>query len=121
MKKEFATFKLSSFDEFVTSYKASNHFLAPEAIEAFDHFLPTLDKFIDLLDEFEEMDDGTSIFIKWYGSAVISSNDTIRANSDWYQQAVFDNISINMDSDEIKNYVTSDGMCFGKVYGVNLL
>jgi hypothetical protein len=41
--------------------------------------------------------------------------DTIRANSNWYQQAVFDNISINMNSDEIKNYITSDGMCFGKV------
>ena len=57
----------------------------------------------------------STIFIKWSGSAVISSGDTIRAMSDWYCQSIFDNISINMDSNEIGNYITYDGMCFGKV------
>ena len=106
---------LSSFDEFVASYKTSNNVLASEAVEAFNHFLPALDKFFDLLDKFKEMDDAANIFIKWYSSAKISSNDTIRANSNWYQQAVFDNISINMNIDEIEDYITNDGMCFGKV------
>lgn len=55
------------------------------------------------------------IFIKWYNSVIISSSDTIQANSNWYNQAVFDNISINMNSDKIENYVTNNGMCFGKV------
>ncbi|CAG8545868.1 10399_t:CDS:2 [Funneliformis caledonium] len=54
-----------------------------------------------------------TITIKWYGS-VISSSNTIWANSNWYQQAVFDNISINMHNNEIENYITSNGMCFGK-------
>ena len=112
MNGEVATFMLSSFDEFVTSYKANNNALASEAVEAFNHFLPTLDKFFDLLDEFKETDDATNIFIKWYSSAKISSNDTIQANS---QQAVFDNISINMNADEIEDYIINDGMCFGKV------
>lgn len=117
MNGEIATFMLSSFDEFVTSYIASNHsLLASEVVEAFDHFLSTLDRFFDFLDEFnKEMDDAATICIKWYSSAVISSSDTIRANSNWYQQAVFDNISINMNSDEIEDYTTNDGMCFGKV------
>ena len=115
MNGEVATFMLSSFDEFVTSYKTNNNALASEAVEAFNHFLPTLDKFFDLLDEFKEMNDASNIFIKWYSSAKISSNDTIWANSNWYQQAVFDNISINMNVDEIEDYITNDGMCFGKV------
>ena len=47
MNGEIATFMLSSFDEFVTSYIASNHsLLASEAVEAFDHFLSTLDSLI---------------------------------------------------------------------------
>ena len=56
MNGEVATFMLSSFDEFVTSYKTNNNALASEAVEAFNHFLLTLDKFFDLLDEFKEMD-----------------------------------------------------------------
>ena len=115
MNGEVATFMLSSFDEFVTSYKTNNNALASEAVKAFNHFLPTLDNFFNLLDEFKEMDDASNIFIKWYSSAKISSNDTIRVNSNWYQQAVFDNISINMNVDEIEDYITNDGMCFGKV------
>src|SRR5437764_7844166 len=87
MNGEVATFILSSFEEFVTSYKTNNNALASEAVEAFNHFLPTLDKFFDLLDKFKEMDDASNIFIKWYSSAKIFSNDTIRANSNWYQQA----------------------------------
>ena len=111
-----ATFKLSSFDEFVVSYKSTN-LLASEAIEAFNQFLPALDRFFDLLDELTEnkMNDDTTIFIKWYSSATISSRDTIHAISNWYHQAAFDNISINMNSDEIEDYTTHDGMCFGKV------
>lgn len=87
-------------------------FLAPEALEAINQFLPALDKFLDLIDiKFNT----NSLFIKWYGSAVISSGDTIRANSNWYNQPIFDNISINMDSNERGEYTTYDGLCFGKV------
>ena len=55
------------------------------------------------------------IFVKWYKSAVISSGDTIRAISEWYNHSIFDNISINMCNDEIEDYTTNNGMCFGKV------
>ena len=55
------------------------------------------------------------MIVKWYKVAVISSGDVIRAISNWYQQEVFDNISVNMSPDEIKDYITHDGMCFGKV------
>ena len=61
MNGEVATFMLSSFDEFVTSYKANNNALASEAVEAFNHFLPTLDKFFDFLDEFKKMNDTSNI------------------------------------------------------------
>ncbi|CAB5313075.1 unnamed protein product [Rhizophagus irregularis] len=115
MNGEIATFKLSLFDEFITTYKANN-VLAPEALEAFNQFIIALNRFFSLLEEFANNDvNYETITIKWYSSAVISSSDSIRANSNWYKQAVFDNISINMHSEKVENYITQDGMCFGKV------
>ena len=54
------------------------------------------------------------ISVKWYKSVVISSSDTIRATSNWYSQAVFDNISINMCNDEKENYKIYDGMKYSR-------
>jgi hypothetical protein len=117
MNGEIATFRLESFDEFVTSYKASIDFLASEAVEAFNQFLPALDRFFDLCEELTEYNymNDDDISIKWYKSAEISSGDTIRAVSNWYHQVLFDNISVNMNSDENEDYTTYDGTCFGKV------
>jgi hypothetical protein len=115
MNGEIAMFKLSLFNEFITSYKSAND-LASEALEAFDQFIPALDRFFDLYEELtEDKMSNKDIFVKWCKSAIISSGDTIRAISEWYNQAIFDNISINMCSDEIEDYTTNNGMCFGKV------
>lgn len=114
MKGEIASFNLSSFDEFVSSYQNTTS-LAPEALDAFDKFLPALDKFFDLMDSVEVDTNDSIVLIKWYGSAVISSGDTIHANSNWYHQPIFDNVSINMDENESEEYTTYDGICFGKV------
>jgi len=115
MNSEIATFKLSSFDEFVTSHQADNS-LASEAIMAFNQFLPALDKFFDLYKELTEHNvNSDDVIVKWYKAAVISSGDVIRAISNWYQQEVFDNISVNMSPEEIKDYITYDGTYFGKV------
>ena len=74
-----------------------------------------MDKFFDLIDSIESDISSLIVYIKWYGFAVISSGNTIRANSNWYRQPIFDNISINMDINEIGDYTTYDGLCFGKV------
>ncbi len=115
MNGEIAIFKLSLFDQFIKSYKSANN-LAPEVLEAFEQFLLALDKFFDLYEELTENEiSSDDIFVKWYKSAVISSGDTIRAISEWYNHSIFDNISINMCNDEIEDYTTNNGMCFGKV------
>ena len=67
MNGEIATFRLKSFDEFVISYKASINFLALEAVEAFNQFLPALNRFFDVceeLTEYNHMNDD-DISIKW--------------------------------------------------------
>ncbi|CAB4430856.1 unnamed protein product [Rhizophagus irregularis] len=82
MNGEIATFKLSSFDEFITTYKANN-VLAPEALEAFNQFVIALNRFFSLLEEF-------------------ASNDVN------YE-------TITIKCEEVENYITHDGICFGKV------
>ena len=62
MNGKITTFMLSSFYEFVKIYKANNY-LAIEAIDVFDHFILTLDRFFDFLKDFNEMNNAT-IFIK---------------------------------------------------------
>ena len=112
MRGEIATFELSSFDKFISSYAAP---LASEALEAFNQFLSVLNKFFDLMNSIELDTNCLIVSIKWYGSVVISSGDVIHASSNWYHQSIFDNISINMDSNQSEDYTTYDGLCFGKV------
>jgi len=103
------------FDEFITSYKFTNS-PASEVIEAFNQFLLALNKFFDIYEELtEDYLSNKEVFIIWYKSAIIFSDDTICANFNCYQQAIFNNISINMNHDKIKDYTTHDGMCFDKV------
>ncbi|CAB4401527.1 unnamed protein product [Rhizophagus irregularis] len=115
MLSEIFTFELLSLDKFVSSYQNTTT-LAPEALEVFDQFLTTLDKFFDLINLAEFVTIHLIVSVKWYRSVVISSGNMIRANSNWYGQPIFDNILINiMDSSEIEDYTTYDGLCFGKV------
>ena len=113
MNGKIATFNLVLFNEFIESYKVTN-FLAPEALEAFSQFLPALDRFFGLYEELTTSKINDAV-IKWCSSSVISNSDTIRALSNWYHQAAFDNISIYMDNNETEDYITHDEMCFGKV------
>ena len=92
---------LSPFDEFVTSHQTNNS-LTLEAIIAFNQFLLALDKFFDLYKELTEHNvNSDDVIVKWYKAAVISSGDVIRAISNWYQQEVFDNISVNMSPESL--------------------
>ena len=64
MNGKIAIFKLSLFDQFIKSYKSANN-LAPEVLEAFEQFLPALDKFFDLYEELTENEiSSDDIFVK---------------------------------------------------------
>lgn len=116
---ECTTFDLSSFDEFTNSYKTL-HQPPLEILDAFDHFLPALNEFLDLYGESTgTIIENTIIIVDWYNSATISSRDIIRAISQYYHNPQFDNVAINMDIEEADMYNTDDGACFAKV--VNLI
>ena len=96
-------------------YKVS-HQLAPEALDALDHFLPALNEFFNLCNESTEKTmENIEAIVDWYNSAISSSRDTIRAMSKYYNHTQFDNVSINMDIEEEDEYNTDNGACFAKV------
>jgi len=109
-------FPLENFEEFFNNYKANNT-LAQEALTALDQFLPSLNEFFDLCDDLsEEMLRGNTE-VSWYSYAnVESSGDYIRAKSMYYNEPSFSDVSINMSGEEIEDYNTDMGACFGKVY-----
>lgn len=111
-------FYLEEIDAFFNNYKLNNS-LAQEALTAIDHFIPTLNEFFDLFDDLTEEIVKGNTEISWYSYAnVESSGDYIRAKSMHYGEPSFDDVSINMSADEVENYTTDDGTCFGKVYSI---
>ena len=94
-----------------------SHQLAPEALDALNHFLPALNEFLDLCEELPEIAvENVVIIVNWYNSATSSSRDTIRAMSKYYHHTQFDDVSINMDIEEENKYNTDNGACFAKVF-----
>lgn len=110
-----AKFSLENINAFFDNYKLDN-ILAPEALMAMDQFLPALNEFFDLFDEITEEMVINNTEISWYGYANLeSSGDYIRAKSLYYNQPSFSDVSINMSVEEVEDYRTDDGTCFGKV------
>ena len=109
-------FSLENSEEFFNNYKVNNT-LAQEALTALDQFILSLNEFFDLCEDLsEEMLMGNTE-VSWYGYANMeSSGDYIRAKSMYYNELSFSDVSINMSGEEIEDYNTDMGACFGKVY-----
>jgi hypothetical protein len=108
-------FSLENVDEFFDGYKLNNA-LAQEALIAIDQFLPALNEFFDLFNNLTEEMVTQNTEISWYGYATLnSSGDYIRAKSLYYNEPSFSDVSINMSVEEVEDYRTDDGTCFGKV------
>ena len=109
-------FLLDDIDEFFDKYKLNNT-LAQEALTAIDQFLPALNEFFDLFDSLTEEMVTQNTEISWYSYVNLSSSgDYIRAKSLYYNEPSFSDVAINMSVEEVEDYRTDDGTCFGKVY-----
>ena len=111
------SFTLPTFNEFVNTYTATNY-LAPEAEEAFNVLIDSLDQYFNFIENITD-EDVKATLIKWYTNAIVSGNDIIRARSNYYGTPAFSNVAINMNEEETENYNTFDGICFAKVNQIN--
>ena len=112
MNGPLGTFILKNFDAFFDNYQ-SNNTLAREALIGLQHFIPALNEFFDLCDELTNVKNAK---ISWYSyTSITSSGDYIRANSMYYNEPSFSDVSIKMNEEESEDYNTYEGAYFGKI------
>jgi len=86
-------------------------------LTALDQFILLLNEFFDLCEDLSEKMLMGNTEVSWYGYANVESiGDYIRAKSMYYNEPSFSDVSINMSGEEIEDYNTDMGACFGKVY-----
>ena len=80
----------------------------------FDQFLVCMDSYLDLI-KISEIDSAqTKVII--YGSVTLENGAIMRANSSYHQNPWFSNISVVMNSEELFEYISDQGVCYGQVF-----
>ena len=80
-----------------------------------------MSEFFDLDDDLNEELIANNTNIAWYSHTNMSaSGDYIRAVSKYYNEPEFSDVSINMNVEEVEDYNTNEGTCFGKVLFISL-
>lgn len=80
--------------------------------DGFSNFLTCLDMYLNLLDQkISEVDGNVIIF----GSVVLENGFIMRANNKYHGKPWFSNVSVRMNSDELFEYNSDQGICYGQV------
>ena len=69
--------------------------------------------FLECLNLYETIADESKVTI--YGSVIIENGAIIRATNSYYDRPWFSNVSIRMDSEELFDYASDQGICYGQV------
>ena len=81
----------------------------------FEKFLDCLDDYLDFykqnLSECEEID----IKFHIYSGVTLKNGAIMRATNKFHNKSWFSNIAVEMNSDEILEYVSDNGVCFAQV------
>jgi hypothetical protein len=75
----------------------------------FDNFLECLNLYMD----HKKIADESKVTI--YGSVTIENGAIMRATNNYYGKPWFSNVSVRMDSDELFDYTSDQGICYGQV------
>ncbi|CAG8653951.1 18990_t:CDS:2 [Rhizophagus irregularis] len=78
-------------------------------IEGMNHLINCLDHYLDEKSNVSESED---IYLKIYATGILSNNEIIYATSKFHGHARFSDVAIAM---EDADYLTDDGICYGKV------
>ena len=58
-------------------------------------------------------DDNAAIII--YGSVITENGAIMRATNSYYGKPLFSNVSVRMDSNDLFDYASDQGICYGQV------
>ena len=78
----------------------------------FSKFLNCLDLYLDQQIDITDINESN---ISIYGSVTLKNGAIIRATSSFHSKPWFSNISIRMNSDELFDYTSDQGICYGQV------
>jgi hypothetical protein len=78
----------------------------------FSKFLNCLDLYLDQQIDMTNINESN---ISIYGSVTLENGAIIRATSSFHGKPWFSNISIRMNSDELFDYTSNQGICYGQV------
>ena len=80
----------------------------------FSKFLTCLDSYLDLLN-FTIDDIAGETRVNIYGSVTLEDGSIMRATNSFHNSPWFSDIAISMDSEESNDYLSDQGLCYGKV------
>lgn len=78
----------------------------------FNKFLSCLNLYLDQLD-ITNLDENNKINI--YGSVTLENGAIMRATNKYHGRPWFSNVSVLMNSDELFDYTSDQGICYGQV------
>jgi hypothetical protein len=78
----------------------------------FTKFLDSLNLFLDLQPNTTSIDESS---VKIYGSVTLENGAIICATNSYYSKPWFSNVSVRMNSDELFEYDSNSGICYGQV------
>ena len=82
----------------------------------FSNFSNCLNIYINQLEDYEilvdEIDENE---VTIYGSVILENGAIIRATNNYHGKPWFSNVSVCMNSEELFNYITDKGICYGQV------
>jgi hypothetical protein len=80
----------------------------------FGKFLDCLNLYLDdQLSNITDMDENSKVNI--YGSVTLENGAIMRATNRFHGRPWFSNVSVLMDSDELFDYTSDQGICYGQV------
>jgi hypothetical protein len=82
----------------------------------FNKFLICLDLYLDLL-EITTLNNGK---IKVYGTVTLDNGEIIHATNSYHGRSLFSNISIIMNNNELFEYSSDKGICYGQIISLSL-
>jgi hypothetical protein len=107
----FDKFKLMDTDT-IFEEKDSDPEINDKMKTGFTNFLECLNLYLDLQTGIASLNESV-VYI--YGSVTLENRVIIRATNRYYGKPWFSNVSVRMNSDELFDYTSDEGICYGQV------
>ena len=105
------TFDLNNAQEFIN--QVLRNYISDSKIHyGLENFLKHLFLYFDSTNQINSK----NYIVKIYSSVILENGSIIRATENFYEKAWYSNVAVAMDSEELFEYLSDQGNCYGKVF-----